>query len=60
MSRRQHQRRTLSQDHVTGLLEGTAFCDWEDVERLVQVLDGEPTFFRPYGKRLLPPRWRLT
>ncbi|TFE54682.1 hypothetical protein E3E14_07045 [Streptomyces sp. ICN441] len=45
---------TLSQDHVTGLLEGTAVYDWEHVERLVQVLDGEPSFFRPLWEQTAP------
>ncbi|MFE0418372.1 helix-turn-helix domain-containing protein [Streptomyces tendae] len=38
---------TLDQDHVTALLTGTTTAPWEDVERLIQVLDGEPSFFLP-------------
>ncbi|GAA3821290.1 helix-turn-helix transcriptional regulator [Streptomyces chiangmaiensis] len=38
---------TLDQDHVAGLLAGTATAPWENVERLIQVLDGEPPFFFP-------------
>lgn len=37
----------LEQDHITALLNGTTCGTWPDVERLVQLLDGEPTFFRP-------------
>ncbi|RPF39312.1 helix-turn-helix domain-containing protein [Streptomyces sp. TLI_185] len=37
----------LDQDHIAGLLEGTATGDWEDVQRLVQLLDGEPAYYLP-------------
>ncbi|MGW4790170.1 helix-turn-helix domain-containing protein [Streptomyces sp. NPDC004230] len=38
---------TLDQDHVAALLAGTATAPWEDVKRLIQILDGEPPFFFP-------------
>ncbi|MFD8489463.1 helix-turn-helix domain-containing protein [Streptomyces sp. NPDC059712] len=38
---------TLDQDHVAALLTGTTTAPWEDVERLIQILDGEPSFFLP-------------
>ncbi|MFJ5779933.1 helix-turn-helix domain-containing protein [Streptomyces sp. NPDC093094] len=37
----------LDQDYITGLLEGTHSGPWEDIERLVQLLDGEASFFLP-------------
>ncbi|MDQ1013522.1 helix-turn-helix domain-containing protein [Streptomyces afghaniensis] len=37
----------LDQDHITALLNGTATGDWEDVHRLIQLLDGEPAYFLP-------------
>ncbi|NED07621.1 helix-turn-helix domain-containing protein [Streptomyces sp. SID6648] len=37
----------LSQELVTGLLEGTTPGSWEDVQILVQTLDGEYTYFEP-------------
>jgi transcriptional regulator with XRE-family HTH domain len=37
----------LSEDYVAGLLAGTVTGPWEDVYRLVQILDGEPSFFLP-------------
>ncbi|MEV1048752.1 helix-turn-helix domain-containing protein [Streptomyces sp. NPDC049916] len=37
----------LSQELVTGLLEGTTAGTWEDVQILVQTLDGEYTYFEP-------------
>ncbi|MGY3676490.1 helix-turn-helix domain-containing protein [Streptomyces sp. TE33382] len=37
----------LTQDHITGLLEGTTTGTWEDVQILVQTLDGEYTYFEP-------------
>ncbi|MFF4520635.1 helix-turn-helix domain-containing protein [Streptomyces bluensis] len=37
----------LHQDHTTALLNGTATGDREDVQRLVQILDGEPAYFLP-------------
>ncbi|MEU9647005.1 helix-turn-helix transcriptional regulator [Streptomyces sp. NPDC048188] len=36
---------TLDQDQVAALLTGTTTAPWEDVERLIQILDGEPSFF---------------
>ncbi|WP_185912875.1 helix-turn-helix domain-containing protein [Streptomyces sp. WAC06128] len=38
---------TLDQDHVAAVLAGTTTAPWEDIERLIQVLDGEPSFFLP-------------
>ncbi|GGQ48736.1 helix-turn-helix domain-containing protein [Streptomyces mutabilis] len=50
---------TLDQHHVTALLAGTATADWEDVQRLIQVLDGEPSYFLPLWQaetaRTTPP-----
>ncbi|WP_256332615.1 hypothetical protein [Streptomyces sp. 2131.1] len=37
----------LSQELVTGLLEGTTAGPWEHVQILVQTLDGEYTYFEP-------------
>jgi hypothetical protein len=37
----------LDQDHIAALLDGTATGDWEDVQRLIQLLDGEPAYFLP-------------
>ncbi|MFJ4276129.1 helix-turn-helix domain-containing protein [Streptomyces coelicoflavus] len=37
----------LDQDHIAALLAGATTAPWEDVERLIQVLDGEPSFFLP-------------
>ncbi|CAL9327940.1 helix-turn-helix domain-containing protein [Streptomyces sp. enrichment culture] len=37
----------LDQDHVAELLDGTVYGPWEDIERLVRVLDGEPSFSLP-------------
>ncbi|MDT0493710.1 helix-turn-helix transcriptional regulator [Streptomyces griseus] len=37
----------LSQELVTALLEGTTAGTWEDVQILVQTLDGEYTYFEP-------------
>ncbi|MFF8676051.1 helix-turn-helix domain-containing protein [Streptomyces sp. NPDC015242] len=37
----------LDQDHIAALLNGTATGDWEDVHRLIQLLDGEPAYFLP-------------
>ncbi|MEE1735502.1 helix-turn-helix transcriptional regulator [Streptomyces sp. BE147] len=41
----------LAQDHITRLLDGTATGTWEDVQVLVQTLDGEHTYFEPLWKR---------
>ncbi|WP_121751292.1 helix-turn-helix transcriptional regulator [Streptomyces sp. E2N166] len=38
---------SLDQDRIAAVLAGTAIAPWEDIERLVQVLDGEPSFFLP-------------
>lgn len=37
----------LSQELVTALLDGTTAGSWEDVQILVQTLDGEYTYFEP-------------
>ncbi|GAA2615054.1 hypothetical protein GCM10010304_80260 [Streptomyces roseoviolaceus] len=37
----------LDQDHIAELLDGTAIGEWEDVRRLIQLLDGEPAYFLP-------------
>jgi hypothetical protein len=41
----------LSKEEITGLLDGTSVPDWETVELLVQVLEGEPAFFRPLWEK---------
>ncbi|MGW1008107.1 helix-turn-helix domain-containing protein [Streptomyces sp. NPDC002520] len=41
---------TLDQDHIAALLKGSITGEWEDVERLVQLLDGEPSYFLPLWK----------
>ncbi|MFC7895427.1 helix-turn-helix domain-containing protein [Streptomyces sp. NPDC057381] len=50
---------TLDQNHITALLAGTATAAWEDVQRLIQVLDGEPSYFLPLWQaetaRTTPP-----
>ncbi|MCL7382224.1 helix-turn-helix domain-containing protein [Streptomyces sp. 35G-GA-8] len=38
---------TLPQDHITALLDGTTTGTWDDVLRLIQILDGEPAYFQP-------------
>jgi hypothetical protein len=37
----------LDEDHITALLNGTATGEWEEVERLIQLLDGETSHFLP-------------
>ncbi|MFE4801739.1 hypothetical protein ACFRFL_44020 [Streptomyces sp. NPDC056708] len=37
----------LAQDRITNLLNGTTTGTWEDVQALVQTLDGETTYFKP-------------
>lgn len=37
----------LDQDDIAALLDGTATGDWEDVRRLIQLLDGVPAYFLP-------------
>ncbi|MER6738941.1 helix-turn-helix domain-containing protein [Streptomyces puniciscabiei] len=37
----------LDQDRVAALLDGTVTGEWEEVERLVQLLDGETSYFLP-------------
>lgn len=43
----------LSQELVTALLEGTTAGSWEDVQILVQTLDGEYTYFEPLWHQAL-------
>ncbi|WP_234422108.1 helix-turn-helix domain-containing protein [Streptomyces sp. CB00316] len=43
----------LSQELVTALLEGTTAGAWEDVQILVQTLDGEYTYFEPLWHQAL-------
>ncbi|MER7742986.1 helix-turn-helix transcriptional regulator [Streptomyces sp. NPDC096538] len=38
---------TLDEGNIAALLTGTATAPWEDVEHLVQILDGEPPLFFP-------------
>ena len=38
---------TLDEDYVAGLLQGTTIGPWEDIHQIVQLLDGEPSFFLP-------------
>lgn len=37
----------LDQDHISALLDGTETGDWDQVKRLIQLLDGEPSYFLP-------------
>ncbi|MDQ0605196.1 transcriptional regulator with XRE-family HTH domain [Streptomyces canus] len=37
----------LDQHYIEALLTGPDIGEWEDVHRLVQLLDGEPTYFLP-------------
>ncbi|AXI91208.1 hypothetical protein SAM9427_36110 (plasmid) [Streptomyces sp. ETH9427] len=37
----------LDEDYIAGLLQGTTIGPWEDIHRIVQILDGEPSFFFP-------------
>ncbi|MFJ7201055.1 MULTISPECIES: helix-turn-helix domain-containing protein [unclassified Streptomyces] len=37
----------LTQDHITNLLDGTTIGTWEEVQVLIQTLDGEYTYFEP-------------
>lgn len=37
----------LHQDHIAALFDGSTTGNWEDVQRLVQLLDGEPAYFLP-------------
>lgn len=41
----------LTQDQITALLDGTASSTWEDVQVLVQTLDGECTYFEPLWRQ---------
>ncbi|MFD7537411.1 hypothetical protein [Streptomyces sp. NPDC059819] len=41
---------TLSEDHIAQILEGTLVPDWDSIRHLVQLLDGEPSFFQPLWK----------
>ncbi|MEU8735520.1 helix-turn-helix transcriptional regulator [Streptomyces tendae] len=38
---------TLDEGNIAALLTGTATAPWEDVEHLIQILDGEPPLFFP-------------
>ncbi|MFC9431662.1 helix-turn-helix domain-containing protein [Streptomyces sp. NPDC056987] len=38
---------TLPEDEITALLDGTTTGTWDDVLQLIQILDGEPTYFQP-------------
>ncbi|MFF4606903.1 helix-turn-helix domain-containing protein [Streptomyces sp. NPDC001339] len=40
----------LNRDEITAMLDGTAVPDWDIVERLIMVLDGEPAYFAPLWK----------
>ncbi|MEU1409604.1 helix-turn-helix transcriptional regulator [Streptomyces sp. NPDC005728] len=44
----------LDQDRITNLLNGTTTGEWEEVERLIQVLDGETTYFLPLWEAETP------
>ncbi|MFI0716389.1 helix-turn-helix domain-containing protein [Streptomyces inhibens] len=44
----------LDQDLITAVLDGTTAPDWDTVRRLVLVLDGEPTYFRPLWEATCP------
>ncbi|MCX4400143.1 helix-turn-helix transcriptional regulator (plasmid) [Streptomyces sp. NBC_00053] len=41
----------LAPDHITNLLDGTTIGTWEDVQTLIQTLDGEYTYFEPLWKQ---------
>ncbi|MFD4764663.1 helix-turn-helix domain-containing protein [Streptomyces sp. NPDC058439] len=41
----------LAQDRITNLLNGTTTGTWEDVQALVQTLDGETTYFKPLWRQ---------
>ncbi|MFE3152234.1 helix-turn-helix domain-containing protein [Streptomyces sp. NPDC059218] len=41
----------LAPDHITHLLDGTTIGTWEDVQTLIQTLDGEYTYFEPLWKQ---------
>ncbi|HEY9327013.1 MAG TPA: helix-turn-helix transcriptional regulator [Streptomyces sp.] len=45
---------TLTQDQVSALLSGTARGTWDDVQVLVQTLDGECTYFEPLWQQAAP------
>ncbi|UXY25136.1 helix-turn-helix domain-containing protein [Streptomyces sp. HUAS TT20] len=45
---------TLNQDHVTALLDGTSTGEWDHVRRLIQLLDGEPSYFLPLWETETP------
>ncbi|GAA0451853.1 hypothetical protein GCM10010361_14920 [Streptomyces olivaceiscleroticus] len=38
---------TLNQEAITAALEGSILLPWEDTQRLIHVLDGEPAYFEP-------------
>ncbi|MFH8558951.1 helix-turn-helix domain-containing protein [Streptomyces celluloflavus] len=38
---------TLDQDEIAAILDGASVPDWETVQRLIHVLDGEPAYFAP-------------
>ncbi|MEV0604669.1 helix-turn-helix transcriptional regulator [Streptomyces sp. NPDC050315] len=38
---------TLNQEAITAALEGSLLLPWDDTQRLIHVLDGEPAFFEP-------------
>ncbi|MGW0885689.1 helix-turn-helix domain-containing protein [Streptomyces sp. NPDC002671] len=44
----------LDQDHISALLDGTTSGQWEHVERLIQLLDGEPSYFLPLWQAETP------
>ncbi|MFE0257244.1 helix-turn-helix domain-containing protein [Streptomyces sp. NPDC059010] len=44
----------LDQDLITDLLAGTTTGQWPDVQRLVQLLDGEPAYFLPLWEAETP------
>ncbi|MFJ2736063.1 helix-turn-helix domain-containing protein [Streptomyces sp. NPDC087317] len=44
----------LDEDYIAGLLDGAATGPWEDIHRLVQLLDGEPSYFLPLWEAETP------
>ncbi|MEU1596044.1 helix-turn-helix transcriptional regulator [Streptomyces sp. NPDC005708] len=44
----------LGEDYIVNLLDGTTTGPWEDVQRLIQLLDGEPSYFLPLWEAETP------
>ncbi|WP_331749864.1 MULTISPECIES: helix-turn-helix transcriptional regulator [unclassified Streptomyces] len=46
----------LAPEHITNLLNGTTIGTWEDVQTLIQALDGEHTYFEPLWQQAAAER----